>query len=77
MSMMMILSVLVFLVSVVGLIYTYVVMKNQKYLQSEMDTKLNERVQSHPYIRNPIFIAYVFGFLAFLAIVAYVAALYY
>jgi hypothetical protein len=65
------------LISAVGLIYTYVVMKNQKYLQSELDTKLNERVQAHPYIRNPIFIAYVLGFLAFLGIVGYIAALYY
>ena len=77
MSMMMILSVLVFLISIVGLIYTYVVMRNQKYLQSEMDTKLNARVQAHPYIRNPIFIAWIFVILAFLAIIAYVAALYY
>ncbi|MFC3884296.1 hypothetical protein ACFOU2_12640 [Bacillus songklensis] len=77
MSMMMILSLIIFLIAVVGLIYTYVVARNQKYLQSELDTKLNERVQAHPYIRNPIFIAWTLFLLAILAIVAYVTALYY
>jgi hypothetical protein len=77
MSMMMVLSVMVFFIAVVGLIYTYVVARNQKYLQSELDTKLNERVQAHPYIRNPVFVAWALFLLAILAIVGYLTALYY
>jgi hypothetical protein len=63
------LSVIVLLIAVVGLIYTYSIGRRQK-LQGEYDTEINEKIQEHPYIRNPVFLTYIVAvILAFIAIV--------
>ncbi|WP_044893936.1 hypothetical protein [Bacillus alveayuensis] len=53
-----VMSVVVFLIAVVGLIYTYSLGRKQK-LQGEYDTEINEKVQEHPYLRNPVFLTYI------------------
>jgi hypothetical protein len=53
-----VMSVVVFLIAAVGFIYTYSIGRNQK-LQGEYDTEINEKVQEHPYLRNPIFLAWI------------------
>jgi hypothetical protein len=62
-----IMSVVVFLIAAVGLVYTYSIGRNQK-LQGEYDTPINEKIQDHPYLRNPIFLAWIIA--AGLAIMA-------
>ncbi|HZG61280.1 MAG TPA: hypothetical protein VEY68_12550 [Anoxybacillus sp.] len=53
-----VMSVVAFLIAAVGFIYTYSIGRNQK-LQGEYDTEINEKVQEHPYLRNPVFLAYI------------------
>jgi hypothetical protein len=67
------LSVIAFLILVVGFIYTYRIGKNQRYQRGEYDTEINEKVQDHPYIRNPVFIAYFIFIALLLAYLIYIA----
>jgi hypothetical protein len=53
-----VMSVVAFLVATVGFIYTYSIGRNQKF-QGEYDTEISEKVQEHPYLRNPVFLAYI------------------
>ncbi|KZM56251.1 hypothetical protein P9246_13420 [Aeribacillus pallidus] len=47
------------LVLLVGLFYTLQVGRQMEKRQSEYDTEVSEKVEKRPYIRNPIFIAYI------------------
>ncbi|MBA2877802.1 MULTISPECIES: hypothetical protein [Anoxybacillus] len=55
-----------------GLVYTYQVGKRQK-VQGEYDAPVSEKVAAHPYVRNPIFIAYIVFVALLLGYIAYVA----
>lgn len=64
-------SVLVILVSLFGLIYTYRLLQNQK---NKYDTGVSERVEAHPYTLNPVFISYIIALILsviFLAMYAF------
>lgn len=52
-----VLSVLVLLIAVIGFVYTVSLGRRQK-LQGEYDAPVNEKIQQHPYIRNPVLLAY-------------------
>nr|WP_111643543.1 hypothetical protein [Anoxybacillus vitaminiphilus] len=67
-----VMSVVVFLIAAVGFIYTYSIGRNQK-LQGEYDTEINEKVQEHPYLRNPVFLAYIIAGGAALVSIIYFA----
>ncbi|KKI93963.1 hypothetical protein WQ54_02135 [Bacillus sp. SA1-12] len=69
----MILGIIALLILASSLIYTIKVGRLVGARKSNMDTQINEKVQEHPYLRNPIFLAYVvFGILA-LAFILYLA----
>lgn len=52
--------------------YTFIVLKQQRVLKSELDTQIPEVVQRHPYLRNPIFLSFgIFFLVAFIAIILY------
>jgi len=51
-----VLSFLAFLTAAIGAIYTYKVGRRQK-LREEYDVEISEKVQEHPYLRNPVIIA--------------------
>ncbi|WP_171700622.1 hypothetical protein [Anoxybacillus sp. CHMUD] len=55
-----------------GFVYTYQVGKRQK-TQGEYDTSVGEKVAAHPYVRNPVFIAYIVFVALLLGYIAYVA----
>ena len=59
-----------------GLLYTYLIGRKQRLLDGELDSAVSERVQERPYMRNPIFLVYIVGFLIFLGIVAVMAIVY-
>jgi hypothetical protein len=64
-----ILSLIVVVIIGFSFVYTTIIVKNQKNIKGEFDSQISEKVQEHPYIRNPIFIAYlVFGGLLLLYI---------
>ena len=68
-SFMLILTLGAVVISIFSLVYTYYVARQQRALRGEVDTKISDDVQDHPYMRNPIFIAYlIFGTLVLLFI---------
>ena len=54
-----------------SLYYTLVIARSQKTAK-EFDAPIHEKVQEHPYLRNPIFIAYIV-----LAVILVVIIIYY
>ncbi len=72
-----VLGIIVGVIALISLFYTWVIARDQKKLQGEFDTQLDEKVQAHPYIRNPIFIACLVGIAVCLALIAYMAVIYY
>ncbi|WP_243293057.1 hypothetical protein [Bacillus sp. FJAT-47783] len=56
-----ILGIIALIILVTSLVLTMRAGKLVDTRQSEFDSKINEKVQEHPYIRNPIFLAYVIG----------------
>ncbi|MDF2854975.1 MAG: hypothetical protein K0Q87_826 [Neobacillus sp.] len=56
-----ILSGLVLLILLGGLLYTLKVGRLVSVRQSEYDTEINEKTQRHPYLLNPVFLAYIIG----------------
>ncbi|WP_110111726.1 hypothetical protein [Bacillus sp. CGMCC 1.16541] len=77
MGLMGVLGIIVGVIALISLFYTWVIARDQKKLQGEFDTQLDEKVQAHPYIRNPIFIACLVGIAVCLALIAYMAVIYY
>lgn len=69
-----ILGVLVLIILIVSFILTMRAGKLTDVRQSEYDTNINEKVQTRPYIRNPIFIAYIVGIGVMLFYLIYVGA---
>ncbi|MFZ3589457.1 hypothetical protein ACOI1C_09280 [Bacillus sp. DJP31] len=68
-----VLSVLALLILVIGFFYTMKIAKNTKYQTGGYDTEINEKVQDHPFIRNPIFLAYLVAASLIIAFIAYYA----
>ncbi|MFC0270711.1 hypothetical protein ACFFIX_04505 [Metabacillus herbersteinensis] len=68
-----VLVVIVLLILATSLIYTFKVGKLATSRKSELDTQINEKVQEHPYLRNPIFLAYLIGAMLVLAFIFYMA----
>jgi hypothetical protein len=56
-----------------SLIYTFKVAKQQKSLKNELDTDLPEKVQEHPYTRNPIFLSFLIAAVLVILFIIYKA----
>ncbi|MCZ0754268.1 hypothetical protein [Anoxybacillus sp. J5B_2022] len=67
-----ILSILVLLIAVIGFIYTIALGRRQK-LQGEYDASVNEKIQEHPYARNPVLLAYLLAGLLAAGSIIYLA----
>lgn len=66
-----VLSILVILILAFGLIYTYRLGTKQHTMRSEYDTEINEKVQDHPYILNPVFLTYAIAAVLVIAYIIY------
>jgi hypothetical protein len=62
-----ILMILAIGIVLASLIYTLTIARAQKAVKGEYDSPINENVQSHPYLRNPIFLSIIF-FMVFVII---------
>ncbi|OAS86636.1 MULTISPECIES: hypothetical protein [Metabacillus] len=69
----MVLGVIALLVLAISLIYTFRVGRLVSVRKSNLDTQINEKIQDHPYMRNPVFFAYVIAGLVSLAYIFYLA----
>jgi hypothetical protein len=67
---------LVLLILVGGLIYTLRVGKMVDVRQSEFDEEINEKIQRHHVLLNPVFLAYIIGFGLLLLYVIFIATSY-
>ncbi|PMC35194.1 hypothetical protein CJ195_20180 [Bacillus sp. UMB0899] len=61
------------LVLITSLLYTFKVGKLVSERKAKYDTQLNEKVQDHPYTRNPVFLAYLIAAVISLAYIFYLA----
>ena len=68
-----VLGVIALLVLAISLIYTFRVGRLVSVRKSNLDTQINEKIQDHPYMRNPVFFAYVIAGLVSLAYIFYLA----
>lgn len=59
-------------VVVYSLYYTLVIARSQKTAK-EFDAPVDEKVQQHPYLRNPIFISYLVMLVVLVGFVIYYA----
>jgi hypothetical protein len=60
-------------VLVVSLLFTWSLGKTMKRSTANLDGKIPEGVQSHAYIRNPIFLSYLITMLIALIVIVYFA----
>ncbi len=56
-----ILLILGLLILVGGLFYTIKIGRLVQARQSEFDTEISDKIQKHPVLLNPVFLAYVIG----------------
>ncbi|WP_168413173.1 hypothetical protein [Bacillus salacetis] len=56
-----------------SLLYTFKVARQQKALKNELDTEIPEKVQDHPYSRNPIFLTYLIAAVLVILFIIYKA----
>jgi hypothetical protein len=61
---------------VYSLVYTFKVAQQQKALKNELDTDLPDKVQEHPYTRNPIFLAFLISAALVILLILYFAIAY-
>ncbi|WP_108670146.1 hypothetical protein [Peribacillus acanthi] len=54
-----VLALILSIVGLFGIMYTVSLGKSRNALRGEFDTHIDEKVQEHPYMRNPIFLTYV------------------
>lgn len=66
-----ILMILVIGIVLVSLVYTLIIGRTQKALKGEYDTQIDEKVQNHPYLRNPVFLAFALFFVLVLGYILY------
>ncbi|WP_253957734.1 hypothetical protein [Metabacillus halosaccharovorans] len=69
----MVLGVIALLILVTSLIYTFKIGKLVSERKAKYDTQLNEKVQDHPYSRNPVFLAYMIAAVLSVAYIFYLA----
>jgi ABC-type Fe3+ transport system permease subunit len=74
-QLMFVLSILVVLIAVIGFVYTYRLGRQQKW-QEELDGPLPKAVQERPYLRNPIFLAYLLAALLAVVVIFYLSLRY-
>lgn len=55
-----------------SLIYTMLIMKEQKAIKGNLDSQVSQQVQDHAYIRNPIFLAYAIFFALLILTIVFV-----
>ncbi len=55
----------------IALIYTLIVARDRKVLNSELDSQIPQPVQEHAYIRNPIFLTYAIFFTLVILIIVF------
>ncbi|RFU63530.1 hypothetical protein D0466_12020 [Peribacillus glennii] len=55
----------------VSLVYTLVAGRTQKALKGEYDTQIDEKIQQHPYLRNPVFLSFALFFILVLGYILY------
>ncbi|MEH7502164.1 hypothetical protein V7152_08975 [Neobacillus drentensis] len=72
-----ILSGIVLLVLVGGLIFTLGTGRMVSTRSGEFDTEINKKTQSHPYLLNPVFLAYIIGIGAIILYIIYLGFNYY
>jgi hypothetical protein len=61
-----VLGVIAMLILATSLFYTIRVGKLASDRHTKLDAQINKKVQEHPYLRNPVFLAYIFaGLIAF------------
>ncbi|WP_163103364.1 hypothetical protein [Peribacillus alkalitolerans] len=68
-----ILAIILSAIGLTGILYTVSLGKSRKALRGEFDTHIDEKVQEHPYMRNPIFLAYILFFGLLLVYIIYFA----
>ncbi len=68
-----ILFVLALIISCVSLIYTFKVGRTVSDRRAKQDSQISEKVQAHPYIRNPVFLAFLIAGILSLAYIFYLA----
>jgi hypothetical protein len=61
------------MISAGGLLYTINVGRLVDARKSEIDTPLNEKIQRHPYLRNPVFLAIMIAAAFILIYIFYLA----
>ncbi|KAB7707897.1 hypothetical protein F9802_04060 [Bacillus aerolatus] len=61
-------------VAVVLILYTVKVLKQQSVVKAGMDEPIPKNVQQHPYVKNPVFWAYLIGAALILGVIFYFAA---
>jgi hypothetical protein len=57
----------------VSLVYTLSVGRTQKVLKGEYDEQIDDKVQNHPYLRNPVFLAIAFFVLFIFVYILYLS----
>lgn len=72
-----VLSIVIFGILAVSLIYTWSIARKQKTVEGETDTQIPKPVQEHVYMRNPIFLAYIIFFALVLFIILFVSITFY
>jgi hypothetical protein len=60
-------------VLVLSFLYTLKVARQQKALKNELDTDLPDKVQEHPYTKNPIFLTYLIAAVLVILFIIYKA----
>jgi len=68
-----VLSIVIFGILAVSLIFTWSVARQQKAVEGDIDTKIAKPIQEHVYMRNPVFWAYGIFFVLLLFIILFVA----
>jgi hypothetical protein len=68
-----ILAVIAFLILGGGFIYTLKIGRLISIRQREFDTEINEKIQRHPILLNPVFLAYVIGIGLVILYIVYLA----
>jgi hypothetical protein len=70
---MLIVLALVALILVGGFLYTFKLSRDVTVRKSEYDTEISAKVEKHPYLLNPVFLAYIIGIGAVLIYIAFFA----
>lgn len=72
-----ILGIIALIILVTSLVLTMRAGKLAETRQSEFDSTINGKVQERPYVRNPIFLAYIIGIGVVLVYLFYIGITYY